>query len=211
MLGSLQGGTDIWVRPGAKQSGWICTSQEWFEPGNLGTTQKNSWQYALFKAYTRERSWTVISDRLQKSYYLSRVYHDKNSKHRTDIRQYSFVNRTIHLWNQLPAYTEGILSCKPSNFRRRAKKAKNQVKLRFGGNHSNCSEDKFNKVTWNMVKRGEMWWRYEVYVAIENLKEGKDMVKYWWNCSFFAACLRYQLLLTLLLARWFSSPWWRRI
>jgi hypothetical protein len=33
------------------------------------------------------------------------------------IGKYSFVNRTIQLWNQLPADALGTLSCKPSNFR----------------------------------------------------------------------------------------------
>jgi hypothetical protein len=39
-----------------------------------------------------------------------------SSKHRTDIGKYSFVNRTIQLWNQLPVVALGNLSCKPSNF-----------------------------------------------------------------------------------------------
>jgi hypothetical protein len=32
---------------------------------------------AFFKAYTRERAWKAISDRLQKLYYLRRVDHDR--------------------------------------------------------------------------------------------------------------------------------------
>jgi hypothetical protein len=58
--------------------------------------------WALFKAYTGERAWKTISDRLQKPCYLSRVDHDKeiwNSKQKTDVRKYSFVNRTIWFWN----------------------------------------------------------------------------------------------------------------
>jgi hypothetical protein len=51
---------------------------------------------ALFKAYTGERAWKVVGDRLQKPCYLSRVNHDKkirSRKQRTDIGKYSFVIR----------------------------------------------------------------------------------------------------------------------
>jgi hypothetical protein len=67
---------------------------------------------ALFKAYTGERSWKTIGDRLQRPRYLSRVDHDKKLRKRkqgTDIGKYSFVNRTIPLWKQLPAVDLGTL------------------------------------------------------------------------------------------------------
>jgi hypothetical protein len=35
------------------------------------------------------------------------------------IGKYSFVNRIIQLWNQLPADALGTLSCKSSKFRKR--------------------------------------------------------------------------------------------
>jgi hypothetical protein len=57
---------------------------------------------ALLKAYTGEWAWKDICDRLR----------------RTDIGKNSFVNRTIQLWNRLPANALGTLSCKPSNFRK---------------------------------------------------------------------------------------------
>jgi hypothetical protein len=38
------------------------------------------------------------------------------------VKVYSFVNRTIQLWNQLPADVLRTLSYKPSNFRKRVKK-----------------------------------------------------------------------------------------
>jgi hypothetical protein len=38
---------------------------------------------------------------------------------------YSFVNRTIKVWNQLPAEVLGTLSCKLSNFRKRVRKVIN--------------------------------------------------------------------------------------
>jgi hypothetical protein len=49
-------------------------------------------------------------------------------ENKTDIGKYSFVNRTIQLWNQLPADVLGILSCKPSNFRKRVRKVINKAK-----------------------------------------------------------------------------------
>jgi len=60
---------------------------------------------ALYKAYTGERAWKAIGDRLQASSYLNRVDHYwkiRARKQRTDIRKYSFVNRSITDWNQLP-------------------------------------------------------------------------------------------------------------
>jgi hypothetical protein len=86
---------------------------------------------ALFKAYTGERAWKAIGDRLQRPYYLSRVDHDqkiRNTKQRMDIRKYSFVNRTIQLWNQLPADALGTYPCKPSIFRKRDRKVISEVK-----------------------------------------------------------------------------------
>jgi hypothetical protein len=62
------------------------------------------------KAYTGERAWKAIGDRLQRPCYLSRDDHDKkirSRKQRTYIGKYSFVNRTIQIWNQLPAVLLG--------------------------------------------------------------------------------------------------------
>jgi hypothetical protein len=44
-----------------------------------------------------------------------------------DIGKYSFVNRTIQFWNQLPADALGTLSYKPINFRKRVKKVINKT------------------------------------------------------------------------------------
>jgi hypothetical protein len=57
--------------------------------------------------------------------YKSRADYDRkirNRKQRTDIGKYSFENRTIQLWNQLPTDALGTVYCKPSNFRKRARK-----------------------------------------------------------------------------------------
>jgi hypothetical protein len=52
----------------------------------------------------------------------------KSRKQKTDIGKYSFLNRIIQLWNQLPADALGFLSCKPSNFRIRVRKVINKAK-----------------------------------------------------------------------------------
>jgi hypothetical protein len=88
---------------------------------------------ALFKADRGERAWKAIGDRLEGPCYLSRVDHNRkirSRKQNTDIRKYSFVNRTIQVWNQLPADVLGNFFCKPSNFRKRAKKVINKAELR---------------------------------------------------------------------------------
>jgi len=53
---------------------------------------------AHFKAYSGERAWKAIRDRLRRPYYLSRVDHVwkiRDRKQRTDIGKNSFANRTI--------------------------------------------------------------------------------------------------------------------
>jgi hypothetical protein len=68
---------------------------------------------AHFKPYMREWAWKAISDRLQKPCYLSRIVHDRKiriRKQTTIVRKYSFVNRTIQLWTQLPADALDALS-----------------------------------------------------------------------------------------------------
>jgi len=92
---------------------------------NLASRRKLSHICALFKAYTGETAWKPIGDRLQRPHYLSRVDHERkirNMRQRTDTKKYSFVNRTIQHWNQLPAEVLGILPCKPLTFKRRVRK-----------------------------------------------------------------------------------------
>jgi hypothetical protein len=55
---------------------------------------------------------------VQKPCYLSSIDHDRKirrRKQKMDVRKYSFVNRTIQLWNQLPADALGTLSLSPVN------------------------------------------------------------------------------------------------
>jgi len=81
---------------------------------------------AFFKAYSGERAWKAIRDRLRRAYYLSRVDHVReirDKKQRTDIGKYSVANKTIKNWNQLSAEAFGTFPCKPKIFRNRARKA----------------------------------------------------------------------------------------
>jgi hypothetical protein len=57
--------------------------------------------------------------------YLSRGDHDRKiraRKQRTDIGKYSFVNRTIKVWSQLPAEALATFPCKSHIYRRRVGK-----------------------------------------------------------------------------------------
>jgi hypothetical protein len=61
---------------------------------------------AIFKANTGGPVWKATGDRLLKPCYLSRDDHNRKirtRKQRTDVCKYSFINRTIRSWNQLPA------------------------------------------------------------------------------------------------------------
>jgi len=81
---------------------------------------------ALFKTYCGEQAWKATCNRLQWPYYLSRVDHVqkiRNRKQRMDNGKYSFVNRTIKNWNQLPAEALCTFPCKPKFFTKRVRKA----------------------------------------------------------------------------------------
>jgi hypothetical protein len=74
----------------------------------LSQRRKISSICALFKAYYGERAWKAIRDRIQQPNYLSRIDNERKIRNRrqgTDIGKYSFVNRTIQLWNRLPSET----------------------------------------------------------------------------------------------------------
>jgi len=45
----------------------------------------------------------------------------RDRKQRTDIGKYSFANRTINNWNQLPAEALGTFPCKPKICRKRVR------------------------------------------------------------------------------------------
>jgi hypothetical protein len=80
---------------------------------------------ALYKAYTGERAWKAIGDRLQAPSYLSRVDHYgkiRARKQRTHIGKYSFVNRTITDSNKLPKGAKGTSHGKTHIFKTRVRK-----------------------------------------------------------------------------------------
>jgi hypothetical protein len=92
----------------------------------LASRRKLSRICALFKTYSGERAWKAIGDRLKRPHYLSRVDHEhkiRNRMQRTDIGKYSFVNRTIEDWNQLPTKVLGTLPCKLNTLKKRVRKA----------------------------------------------------------------------------------------
>jgi hypothetical protein len=82
---------------------------------------------ALYKAYTGERAWKAIGDRLQAPSYLSKVdqyWRIRARKQRTDIGKYSFVNRTITDWNKLPEGATGISHGKTDIFKTKLREVK---------------------------------------------------------------------------------------
>ena len=79
----------------------------------------------FYKAYTGDRAWMAIGDSLQAPSYLSRVDHHwkiRARKQRTDIGKYSFVNRSITDWNQLPEWAIGTSHGKTHIFKTRVRK-----------------------------------------------------------------------------------------
>jgi hypothetical protein len=92
----------------------------------LASRRKLSRIWALFKSYSWERAWKAIGEELQRPHYLSRVDHERkirSRRQRADIEKYSFLNRTIQDWNQLPAEVLGTLPCKIKALKKRVRKA----------------------------------------------------------------------------------------
>jgi hypothetical protein len=148
----LPGRSRFAFRPGRVVS--PCFVSYW---ETLTQCRKVSSLCALLKVYTGERAWRAIGDRLENPCYLSRVDHNRkiwSRKQKTDIGKYSFVNRTIQLWNQLPADVLGTLSCKPCNFRKRVRKVISKAKWR--GDHRQGSEVNWSEVRCREVNCGWM-------------------------------------------------------
>jgi hypothetical protein len=80
---------------------------------------------AISKEYNGGRAWIAIGDRRLKPSYLSTDDHNPKNmtrKNRIDGGKYSFVNRAIQSWNQLPAVLLGSFPCKLNTFTKRVKK-----------------------------------------------------------------------------------------
>ena len=110
--------------PGPIVTGLLLTNISNWE--SLASRRKLSRICALFKAYSGERAWKVIGDKLQRPHYLSRIDHERkirSRKQRTDIGKYSFVNRTIQDWNHLRAEVLGTPPCKLKTLKKRVRKA----------------------------------------------------------------------------------------
>ena len=95
---------------------------------SLAQRRKIARMCVLYKAYTGDRAWIAIGDRLQAPCYLSRVDHHwkiRARKQRTDIGKYSFVNRSITDRNQLPEGAIGTSHGKTHIFKMRVRKVQN--------------------------------------------------------------------------------------
>jgi len=111
------------VQKEAAQLTNLTKDSDWETLAHHKTTERLC---SLFKAYFGERAWKVIRDRLRRRFYLKNVDHVrkiKDRKQRTDIENYSFVNRTIKNWSQLPEEALGTFLFKPQIFRKRLRKA----------------------------------------------------------------------------------------
>ena len=92
---------------------------------SLAQRRKTARMCELYKAYTGERAWKAIGDRLQVPSYLSRVDHHwkiRARKQRTDIGKYLLVKRSITDWNQLPEGGIGSFHGKTHIFKTRVRK-----------------------------------------------------------------------------------------
>jgi hypothetical protein len=97
---------------------------------SLASRRKIARLCALYKAHRGDRAWKDTGDRLERPHYLSRVDHNLeigNRKKRTGIVKYSFVNRTIEHWNQLPAEILEPLPGNATTFRKRLRKVISEV------------------------------------------------------------------------------------
>ena len=66
----------------------------------------------------------MIGNRFLKTFYLNREDHIRKIRTReqeTDVCKYSFVNKTIQSWNQLPASLLASFPCELNRFRKRVK------------------------------------------------------------------------------------------
>ena len=128
----------------------------------LSKRRKMSRICVLFKACSGEKAGKAISDRLQRANYLSRADHERkirNRRQRTDIGKYSFVNRTIRLWNRLPAEILGTFPCRTNGFRKSVRKVINVVNWRKCVLKLSKSVVKRRNVKWSEVKWRVVQWR----------------------------------------------------
>jgi hypothetical protein len=80
----------------------------------LAQRRKTACICTLFKAYFGERAWKTVGDRLQGPCYLTRDDYDRKirARKRRNLGIYSFVNRTMKLWNQLRVEALATFTCR---------------------------------------------------------------------------------------------------
>jgi hypothetical protein len=94
---------------------------------------------ALYIAYNGERAWKDIGDRLQVSHYPNRDdshWKIRAREQRTDGK-FSFVNRTIVDWNQLP---EGVTGFSPAKIHIFSKRVRKGITVEGKESEVNCCE-----------------------------------------------------------------------
>ena len=92
---------------------------------SLAQRRKTARMCALYKAYTGDRAWKAIGERLQAPIYVSRVDQRRKiraRKQRTDNGKYSLVNRSITDLNLLPEGVIGTCHGKTRIFKTRVRK-----------------------------------------------------------------------------------------
>ena len=90
---------------------------------------------AHFKTYIEERAWKATGNKLLKPCYLNRDEHNRKirtMKQKTDVGKYSFVNRTIKSWNQLPAGLLASFPCKLNTFKKRVQNVVTNKRIQVG-------------------------------------------------------------------------------
>ena len=110
----------------------------------LDRVRKKVTKFANHTSETEGHVWKAIWDKLQGSCYLSRDDHDRKiraRKQRAVIKKYSFVNRTIKLWNQLAAEVLATFPCRSYIFKKR------------------CRTVITSEVIWSEVRWSEGIWR----------------------------------------------------
>ena len=94
-----------------------------------------------------------------------------------ETKDNSFVNRTIRLWNQLPAEILRTLPCKPNAFRKRVRKVINVVNWGKGVLKLSKSVVKWSKVKWSEGQCSESGAYREGYLWVAKWSEMKVMLK----------------------------------
>jgi hypothetical protein len=125
VLGPVQGRSDKRVRLCAKKASKFANHTNNSRWETLAQRKKTVHICALFKTYTGEWAWKCIRGRLKGPCNLSKDDHERNIWNKiqgTDVSKYSFVNRIIKMWSQLPAELLETFPFNSNIFRKRVRK-----------------------------------------------------------------------------------------